>query len=164
MRARLGLAQCLEDLGRRDEAIGHYQELLRLNPNDNQGSRDILLPLCLLTGRDAEGGALLTQYASNPSAIWKFGWALWTFRQEGDSPAARERLREAVHANRHVPRYLIGSAEMPDRLPDSFAFGSPEEAILSADALAEAWQATPGATDWLRAQATKGGTRKRRRR
>ncbi|HEU4370794.1 MAG TPA: hypothetical protein VFV05_21440, partial [Methylomirabilota bacterium] len=37
MRARLGLARTLEDLDRRDEAIPHYRELLRLNPGDNQG-------------------------------------------------------------------------------------------------------------------------------
>lgn len=33
MRARFGLAQCLEELGNLDEAVGHYRELLRLNPN-----------------------------------------------------------------------------------------------------------------------------------
>jgi tetratricopeptide (TPR) repeat protein len=50
MRARFGLACCLEDLGQVDEAIGHYQELLRLNSNDNQGVRDVLLPVLLATG------------------------------------------------------------------------------------------------------------------
>lgn len=37
MRARLGLAQCLWALGERQQAIEHYTEMLRLNPNDNQG-------------------------------------------------------------------------------------------------------------------------------
>ena len=39
MRARLGLAQCLWALRRREQAIGHCRALLRLNPNDNQGVR-----------------------------------------------------------------------------------------------------------------------------
>jgi len=166
MRARLGLADCLEELGREDEAIGHYRGLLRLNPNDNQGVRDILLPLLFLRGEDAAAGALLQQYADDPSAMWRYAWALWTFRQEGDSPAARERLREALKANRNVPTYLADAREMPDLIPDAYAFGSADEAIICADELAEAWEETPGAIPWLLATATRKrkGSLKRRRR
>lgn len=166
MRARMGLAHCLQEMERTDEAIGHYQELLRLNPNDNQGVRDVLLPLLLVTGRNTEAGALLDQYADDASAIWKYGWALWTFRQKGDSPAAQERLREAIKINRHVSKYLTGRAEMPEMLPDSYAFGSAEEAMLCADDLAEAWRLTPGADRWLLTFAPKPrtGAPKRRRR
>jgi tetratricopeptide (TPR) repeat protein len=155
MRARMGLAQCLQEMERTDEAISHYQDLLRLNPNDNQGVRDVLLPLLLVTGRNAEAGALLGQYADDASATWKYGWALWAFRQEGDSPAAQNRLREAIKTNRHVPKYLTGKAENPEMLPDSYSFGSQEEAVLCAEDLAEAWQATPGADRWLLSFASK---------
>jgi tetratricopeptide (TPR) repeat protein len=151
---------------RTDEAIGHYQELLRLNPNDNQGVRDVLLPLLLITGRNTEAGALLDQYADDASATWKYGWALWTFRQKGDGPAAQERLREAIKTNRHVPKYLTGKAEMPEMLPDSYAFGSAEEAMLCADDLGQAWRLTPGADRWLLtfAPKRKTGASKRRHR
>jgi len=47
MRARAGLAQCLWMLGERDQAIAHFTDMLRLNPNDNQGIRYILAT-CLL--------------------------------------------------------------------------------------------------------------------
>ena len=166
MRARMGLAHCLQEMERADDAIGHYQELLRLNPNDNQGVRDVLLPLLLITGHNTEAGALLDQYADDASAIWKYGWALWTFRQKGDSPAAQERLREAIKINRHVSKYLTGRAEMPEMLPDSYAFGSAEEAMLCADDLGEAWRLTPGADRWLLtfAPKPKTGAPKRRRR
>src|SRR5215472_2687679 len=36
MRARLGLAHSLWTAGRRDEAVAHLQDMLRLNPGDNQ--------------------------------------------------------------------------------------------------------------------------------
>ncbi|HXY17585.1 MAG TPA: tetratricopeptide repeat protein [Gaiellaceae bacterium] len=39
MRARAALAALLWKLGRREEALEHARELLRLNPNDNQGIR-----------------------------------------------------------------------------------------------------------------------------
>ena len=164
MRARCGLAGCLEDLGRRDEAVEHYRELLRLNPNDNQGVRDILLPLLLAGGRDADAGALLAQYADDITATWKYGWALWTFRQEGDSPAARERLREAVRANRHAPQYLTGKTAIPDLLPDGYSLGSPEEAMLCGDEMIEVWQETPGAIPWLLAATPTKHAKKRKRR
>jgi tetratricopeptide (TPR) repeat protein len=151
MRAKMGLAQCLQDMERTDEAIGHYQDLLRLNPHDNQGVRDILLPLLLLAGQDSAAGTLLLEYTDDASATWKYGWALWAFRQEGDSPAAQERLRSAVKANRHVIAYLSGKAPIPDMLPDSYAFGSDDEAVLCADGLFEAWRLTPGADRWLSA-------------
>jgi tetratricopeptide (TPR) repeat protein len=47
MRARQGLAQCLWEAGRREEAAEHYREMLRLNPNDNQGVRYSLATLLL---------------------------------------------------------------------------------------------------------------------
>lgn len=43
MRARLGLASSLWGLAERSAAIEHAREMLRLNPNDNQGVRDVLL-------------------------------------------------------------------------------------------------------------------------
>lgn len=45
MRARAGLARCLWESGKRDEALAHYREMLRLNPNDNQGLRYVLVSL-----------------------------------------------------------------------------------------------------------------------
>jgi hypothetical protein len=47
MRARLGLVQALRDLGRDDEAVAHYRELLELNPGDNQGVRYLLVATLL---------------------------------------------------------------------------------------------------------------------
>lgn len=55
MRARFGLAQCLEALDRREEAIEHYREFVRLNAGDNQGVRHSVLAALLLAGRDESG-------------------------------------------------------------------------------------------------------------
>ncbi len=164
MRARFGLAQDLEALGQTDEAIGHYRELLRLNPNDNQGVRDTLLPALLAASRDDEAETLLGQFRDDPTAIWRYGWALWTFRKEGDSPAARESLRQAVRANRRVPKYLTGEEELPDDDPPGYALGSEEEAVICAHALGAVWRSTPGAGQWLATRTPAGKSRKRRRR
>jgi len=149
MRARFGLARCLEDLDQRDEALAHYRELLRLNPGDNQGARYAFLNALLLTGRDDEAGTLLLQFGDEPSALWQYGGALWAFRREGDCPASRQRLRAAVRANRHLPGYLAGDSEWEGPAPQSYAMGSREEAVICVDELGDAWKATPGALQWL---------------
>ena len=62
MRARLGLAQCLWESGQRSEAAEHYTEMLRLNPNDNQGVRYLLLGALVELDRDADAQRLLQRY------------------------------------------------------------------------------------------------------
>jgi tetratricopeptide (TPR) repeat protein len=163
MRARFGLAQCLETIGQIDEAIGHYRELLRLNPDDNQGVRYSLLTALLARSRDDDAGALLSQFRDDPSALWRFGHALWMFRREGDSPAARESLGQALRANRHVRKYLAGKEPLPETDPPSSAFGSEEEAIIFARALSGVWRATRGAREWLRTATRARKSPKRRR-
>lgn len=164
MRARLGLAQSLEALDRRDEAIEHYRELLRLNPGDNQGVRYALLAALMLAGRDAETGALLAQFDDEPTALWRYGRALAVFRREGDSRAARECLRAALRSNHHVPQYLTGGDEWPGPAPTFYGFGSREEAAICDTELGEAWRATPDAIRWLRAHAPSRRSGERRRR
>ena len=49
-------------------------------------------------------------------------------------------------------------------MPESDAMGSREEAVISADEQGAAWEATPGALEWLATHAPAGKRRKRRRR
>ena len=164
MRARFGLGQCLEEVGWRDEAIGHYRELLGLNPNDNQGVRYSLLPALLTAGLDDEAGVLLQQFRDEPTAMWLYGLTLWTFRREGGSPVAHASLRRALAVNRRVPKYLIGKQELPHADPPSYALRSEEEAVICARALVGLWQATRGAVEWLRTEAYRKKSRKRQKR
>ena len=164
MRARFGLARSLGDLDRREEALAHYRELLRLNPSDNQGARYAFLNALFLSGRDDEAGALLRQFGDEPSALWQCGRALWVFRREGDSPESRQRLRAALRSNRHLPGYLTGDSEWPGPEPQSYAIGSEEEAVVCLDELGQAWEATPGALQWLATHAPDRKRKKRRRR
>jgi tetratricopeptide (TPR) repeat protein len=164
MRARLGLAQTLEELDRTDEAIEHYRELLRLDAGDNQGVRYALLSALLLAGRDAESAALIEQFGDEPTAVWHYGRALVVFRREGDTRAARECLRTAQRANRHVPRYITGDDEWPGPEPTAYASGSREEAVICDADLGDAWRATPDAVRWLHAQAPSRRSGKHRRR
>lgn len=149
MRARFGLAACLEKAGRFEDAVVHYRELLRLNPNDNQGARYALLPLLIRLGRDAEAEALLKQYNEEASALWAYARALLVFRSRGKSPVARQALREALGVNPHVPKLLDYPGTLPE-LPH-YEPGEVSEAVVCVHELRPAYAETPGALDWVAA-------------
>ena len=156
MRARFGLAECLEELGDLGEAVQHYRELLRLNPNDNQGVRHTLLPCLLEMNADDEAAELLKQYEDDEVlAIWCYARALLTFRRRGDTATARKHLRKAIDVNRYVPKYLLGYEEVPEFLPSGYSPGSEEEAIVCVLELADVWEQTEGAMEWLDERAGK---------
>lgn len=147
MRARLALAQCLWQAGDRDEAIGHYRDMLRLNPGDNQGIRYILASCLLDVGRDDEVFALIEQYPDDASAAWAWSRALLAFRKHGNGEEAKAALVEAKKTNPHVPAYLSGK-KMPKRLPDMIGFGDESEAISYVGDYGSAWRNTPEAIAW----------------
>jgi tetratricopeptide (TPR) repeat protein len=62
MRARQGLAAVLWQLGERQAAVTHLQEMLRLNPGDNQGLRYELASWLLALGDDTALEQLLAAY------------------------------------------------------------------------------------------------------
>ena len=150
MRARLGLAQCLWSLRRREQAIGHCRELLRLNPNDNQGVRYVLSSYLCEVGQDDEWRQLLSQYPDDASAEWHFGRALLAYRGEGDADDSRSLLRAAHAANPYVADYLVGNQTLPADPPGYVALGEDSEAHSYAGAFLPGWRSTPGAAAWVR--------------
>jgi tetratricopeptide (TPR) repeat protein len=149
MRARLGLANTLWTMGRQEEAINHARDMLRLNPNDNQGIRYTLAGWLLNLDRDEELAQLLEQYGYEGSATWAYTRALLAFRQDGDTPEARRLLKEAKKINKHVPDYLLGKKPLPMEPPSYYSPGQPSEAIEYAGSFLASWKNTAGALDWL---------------
>ncbi len=152
MRARAGLAVCLWEAGRREEAVEHYGDMLQLNPNDNQGIRDLLMPCLVELGRDEDAEKLFEQYKEDGMAVWMYSRALLDFRMQGDSPTAHKSLDAALEENKHVPAYLLGRKKMPRHLPGHYGFGDENEAVLYAHGNKAAWRATAGALEWLAAR------------
>jgi tetratricopeptide (TPR) repeat protein len=149
MRARHGLAAVLWHLGEREAAIGHVQDLLRLNPGDNQGVRYTLATWLLATGDDAALGDLLGQYPEEGSATWAFTRALAAFRRHGAGGPADAALREALATNPFVPAYLLGLKPLPRRLPAYVGVGAEDEAVAYIAEAAEPWLTSPEALVWL---------------
>lgn len=151
MRALKGLADSLFDGGQIERAIENYQEILRLNPSDNQGVRYVLLPLLIERDQSEDARQLLKKYPADPAATWAYSLALMTFKNEGNSVSARTQLITAFRNNPHVPEYLITGEQIED-LPENYSLGSPEEAMIYASEGMDSWDAVPGAIDWLEKQ------------
>lgn len=156
MRARAGLADCLWRLGRREEAVEHYQEMLNLNPGDNQGIRYRLINHLLELDRTSEAEALLERYADDGAAEWFYSSALLAFRRSGDSQDSRRLLARARRANKHVPALLLGQRQMPQFLPEYIQPGHADEAVSYVSAALPVWRSVPGAITWVR---THGGVK-----
>ncbi len=149
MRARLGLAHALADMGQPEQAIRHWQDMLRLNPGDNQGVRHALLSRLIQLDRDHEASALIAEY-DDATANWAYNHALLAFRREGDTPESCRLLKLAQARNRFVPKFLLRDEPLPNEPPDMYSIGSREEAILYAGDALSVWRSTPGALTWVR--------------
>ena len=138
--ARIGLAKSLWSLGSREEAVGHFQRILAVDPSDHERVRYLLVHALLALGWNDEAGDLLAWYAED-GADWLYTRALLTFRQEGDSPSARRQMAAALQADRPVARQLLGLAPPEE-----------DEAESHTVLFQDVWADTPGALEALRAQ------------
>jgi tetratricopeptide (TPR) repeat protein len=155
MRSRADLMQCLWDAGAYDEAIGHARELLKLNPNDNQGIRYILIAYLAGLGRYDDLDKFMNGrgYRNDCATDWLYTRVLLSFVKNGDTEESRRELADALEMNFHVPKYLTEKKPIPRILPDSITMGGEDEAFCYADTNISAWKKAPGALDWLKAQA-----------
>ncbi|HYU35338.1 MAG TPA: hypothetical protein VEW48_24555 [Thermoanaerobaculia bacterium] len=158
------LSRCavtLHQAGRFAEAVEPLRELLRLDKLDGVKARYLLADSYLHLQRHEDLQELLGHYRDK-SAFWIWPRVLLSFRREGDSPAVRELLDEAVRANPFVIRALLEPASAPIELPAGLVgTGSAEEAQAYAAAGRTTWEATPGALEWLAARATEKGRKKK---
>lgn len=155
MRARERLAEALLRAGRTAEAIAEWNGMLKLNPNDNQGIRYLLLPAVLRLNQLEAARKLFEAYPDEFefSVVFAWGRVLERFLAE-DLPGAAAALAVARKQNAHMQVYVKGHRPIPKTMPASYAPGSKEEAVCFADVLRAAWGQHPAALKWLAAQKT----------
>lgn len=157
MRALRGYADTLRETGVRDRAIGIYWELLRLNPEDNQGNRYALSACLLEDGRDDEMRLMMARYGDERTCFVCYDKALWTFRFTGGAnERSNEMLKEALATNEYVPTYLLEEKFIPWEKPKYYGWGDEAEAIIYASNSGRAWMQTAGALEWLKEMSATG--------
>lgn len=151
MRALHLLGLRLWDIGEREAAVGEAEALLRLNPNDNQGIRHLLLAWYPVTGGWTGFEKVLKRYKDDGSTEFAYALCLDAIRRGADASAA---LEAAIEINSYVPARLIDPAKpVPSDDSPIAAFGvewgSDAEAAIYVEAHLPGWCAVPGALEWL---------------
>lgn len=161
MRAVHLFALALWDEGDRVGAIAQAKLLLRLNPNDNQGIRELLWAWYPAIGDWAATENLLKRYRKDRSTACLYTKWLLAFRRGEPTDAC---LAEAMKANPHVPLFLA-DPDLPVEEEDErlalrgyVTVGSAGDAADYAALNREAWLGIPGAIDRLAAEAAEAKT------
>jgi tetratricopeptide (TPR) repeat protein len=152
MRARAQLADDLRCAGRIEEAIVEWEAMLKLNPNDNQGTRYALLTAYLGRNRLDDAARLFEKFDECPWSTL-FAWSRVLHQWlTGDTAGAKEALAVARKQNGQTEAFLKGHKRLPRHLPEAYSPGSKEEAQCFAEALQTLWQSHPKALAWLTEQ------------
>ncbi len=157
MRARLALALALWEGRQAEEAIAHYEDLLRLNPNDNQGVRDLLVGAYLAACRVENARLLLHRYRSDAGVLHRLAKAIERFLA-GRQSVARQHLQHALEENPHLGEVLQLTVQ-PNPPPDCYSPGSREEALVALSILGDVIVGQPGVGQWLKQQSKSASNR-----
>lgn len=148
MQARLGYATTLKAMGKHEEAIKELSDLLKLNPNDNQGVRYVLAPLLLAESKYSEFYKLHKKF-DEESASWLYNYALFTFATEGPSEKANKILYDAYKANNHILKFLSGEKKFKCNFYSYYSPGDISEAEFYIMECFFAWVKHPDVSKWL---------------
>lgn len=150
MRAKFNYADFLHENERFEEAIRQYEDLLELNPNDNQGARYELFIVYVESGLFKKAEALLKKYNETTTANGAYNLVLIELLQNGVTNKAKQLLKKAKQQNPYVPDYLLGKKDIPMYLPSHYQLGSESEAIIYADNHWTLWAGNPKLLDFLK--------------
>lgn len=154
MRALHQYALCLLGSGSAaslDEAIETLEDMLRLNPRDNQGARLSLIGAYLTGKRYRCAKRLLQRYDDRDQAVWNWSRALLAHVLITRDRASKA-LHRAIRCNPHVVQYFLPATEMPPGEGSFDAHGKPSEARMCANVLWSAWKAHPRTRKWLESE------------
>jgi tetratricopeptide (TPR) repeat protein len=150
LRAKFRLGDALRATGQINAAIGELEDLLELNPEDQQAAREPLLSCYLALDMRKEARQLLKRFPSDESAVFHWGRVLERFLS-GDRAAVLRELAAARGQNPHVESYLTFRKNPPDGWERQvYTAGDPEEAIHCHYVVGMAWAHHPDAIKWLR--------------
>ncbi len=148
MRCMFQYSDCFYKLGKKDTAISIMEEMIELNPNDNQGVRDQLMLYLLEQNEFDKFRKYMREYSGDGGVYTHFNRALYAFKTEGESAKSNELLKTANEENKYVLPMLV-SSKLQTELPDSYGIGDKKEAKYYYVFAQRIWQQTPGAVKWL---------------
>lgn len=149
MRCMQDYADCLAEMDKYHDSVAVFEEMIQLNPNDNQGVRDQLLLYLIKINEFNKFRKYNKIYIEDDRAFTLFNRALFAFKTEGSSPNSVGLLQNAVNSNKHVVSKLI-SRTISLEMPELYGIGDDDEAKYFTYFAHKIWHGTDGAIDWLK--------------
>ena len=158
LRCLHGLALARYQEGRTEESLRLFQELLYLNPNDNQGVRAVVEEALFKLERLEEALKITEQYRDDAMPETLYGRALALFKL-GQRQEATAALKEAVEYLPLVSKELLKTKHrLPGTaMPDMVTLGGADEAYYYWERWGQFWEEDPEALEWLRGLTRQGG-------
>jgi tetratricopeptide (TPR) repeat protein len=151
MRCLQAYADCFSDMGRFRDSVAVFEEMIKLNPNDNQGVRDQLLIYLIKINDFNKFRKYDNMYKDDSGACMSFNRVLFTFKTEGSSPNSNGLLNKAIKSNKYVIPKLIAKTVALD-IPDVYGVGDDDEAKYYTFFAHKIWHETDRAIDWIKKQ------------
>lgn len=133
------------------ECVEILEEMISLNPNDNQGVRDQLMLYLLELNEFKKFEKYAKMYKDDEMTFSLFNQALFTFKTEGDTIKSQKQLQKALKQNKFVGEKLISGLPIFE-LSDHYGLGDENEADYYVDSAQHIWRQTKGAIEWLKKQ------------
>ena len=151
MRAKFGYAECCLILGRIEEAVTHFEQLLELNPNDNQGVRYSLAEAYIRLKQYDRAEQLIRKY-NESSANFNYNLILTEYGKNGITRKLSRLYQIARKQNPYVVDYLTGKKRLPKQLPEYIGYGDKNEAVVYAATHMNLWRQNRELLEWLASQ------------
>ncbi len=127
MRCMQHYSDCLYNIGRKEECVAILEEIIELNPDDNQGVRDQLLLYLMELNEVEKFKKYEKQFKDDAMAFASFNSALFAFKTEGENEKSNRLLRKAIKENSFVAAKIISNKPSYD-LPVMYGIGDDNEA------------------------------------
>lgn len=134
--------------GEYEKATILFEDVVRLNKNDNMGARYPLLYLYIYLEKFDKAKDLLKKYKNDPSAFLLYGKALLAYITKDIEKYRDKYKKDAILSNKYVPKFLKREAD-DEPLPSSYQMGSKEEATIYADMTDFMWDKYAEAKEWI---------------
>jgi len=142
MRARTQLAWTLRELGCYEEAVAHYEELLRVEANDHI-ALGMLMTSYLELRRFADAKRLFDAHREQGGTHLHYSEVIWCWLSGLREPEFVAALQEALHSNAFVPALLSDPEMRYERSPFGVTVGGPDEAAEYLAVSYRLWDANP---------------------
>lgn len=154
MRCMQQYSDCLYTIGKVQECVTILEEMIELNPNDNQGVRDQLLLYLIELDQNTKFEKYAKMFKTDNLAFALFTRALFAFKTEGETINSNKQLQKALKQNKFVASRLLSRKTIPG-YPDRYSPGDESEADYYAHFAQDIWQNMDGATTWLKRHSAK---------